>query len=480
MPGSRLHHHPDRRRRRAAGAVLEGPQVGVRRRRPDQPRLLRAGRGDPPHRPARGASQDRQAGGRAGPQGGQRLPRRRRQPPSPGAVRRRGRGPGGAGRGGVRRDPAGLPGARRLDHRRARRRLRQEAVHAQAVRRRRPGGHAVAALRLRPRGALQPRQGVPDPAAVRGGARPPSGPPGRGRRPGRGVLTVAATLDGLERDDLVRPATGADAVDGVQAELVAEPASVEEASRVLAAVSRAAKKVVVVGNGSKLGLGNPPERVDLIVRTRRMDRVLEHAAGDLVVKVEAGARLADLQAALAPAGQWLALDPPEPGATVGGVVAANASGPRRLRYGTVRDLIIGITVVLADGTVAHAGGKVVKNVAGYDLAKLFCGSLGTLGLIAEATFRLHPRPAAAAVVTLEVERFEQVGEATRRLLRSTLVPSAIELAWPDPDRSRLLTVLFEGIRPGVEAQAAGAARLLGEVGAAEVLGPGGTEAALSL
>jgi glycolate oxidase FAD binding subunit len=291
---------------------------------------------------------------------------------------------------------------------------------------------------------------------------------------------VAATLEGLERDDLVRPATGADAVDGVQAELVAEPASVEEASRVLAAASRAGKKVVVVGNGSKLGLGNPPERVDLILRTRRLDRVLEHAAGDLVVKVEAGARLADLQAALAPAGQWLALDPTEPGATVGGVVAANASGPRRLRYGTVRDLIIGITVVLADGTVAHAGGKVVKNVAGYDLSKLFCGSLGTLGLIAEATFRLHPRPAAAAVVTLQVEGPEQLGEAVRRLLRSTLVPSAIELTWHGPyGPSGLLTVVIEGIRPGVEAQAAAAAELLGEVGEAKVLGPGGTEAALS-
>jgi len=288
---------------------------------------------------------------------------------------------------------------------------------------------------------------------------------------------VAATLEGLERDDLVRPATGADAVDGVPAELVAEPASVEEASRVLAAASRAAKKVVVVGNGSKLGLGNPPERVDLILRTRRMDRVLEHAAGDLVVKVEAGARLADLQAAVAPAGQWLALDPPEAGATVGGVVAANASGPRRLRYGTVRDLIIGITVVLADGTVAHAGGKVVKNVAGYDLSKLFCGSLGTLGLIAEATFRLHPRPEAAAAVTLQVERPEQAGEAVRRLLRSTLVPSAIELTWYG--RSGRLTVVIEGIRPGVEAQAAAAARLLGELGQTEVLGPGATEVALS-
>jgi glycolate oxidase FAD binding subunit len=288
---------------------------------------------------------------------------------------------------------------------------------------------------------------------------------------------VAATLEGLDRGDLVRPATGADAVDGVRAELVAEPDTVAAASRVLAAASRAGKKVAVVGSGGKLGLGNPPERVDLLVRTRRMDRVLEHAAGDLVVKVEAGARLADLQAALAPAGQWLALDPPEPDATVGGVVAANASGPRRLRYGTVRDLIIGITVVLADGTVAHAGGKVVKNVAGYDLGKLFCGSLGTLGLIAEATFRLHPRPAAAAVATLQVERPEQVWAAVGRLLGSTLVPSAIELTWDD--RPGRLTVVIEGIRPGVEAQAATAVRLLGEVGEAEVLGPGGTEAALS-
>jgi glycolate oxidase FAD binding subunit len=288
---------------------------------------------------------------------------------------------------------------------------------------------------------------------------------------------MAATPEGLERDDLVRPATDGDEIDGVPAELVAWPASVAEASRVLAAAHRAGKHVVVVGNGSKLGLGDPPEGVDLIVCTRRMDRVLEHAAGDLVAKVQAGARLTDLQAALAPAGQWLALDPPEPGASVGGVVAANASGPRRLRYGTVRDLIIGITVVLADGTVAHAGGKVVKNVAGYDLAKLFCGSLGTLGLIAEATFRLHPRPAAAAVVTLGISGPEQVGAAVQRLLRSTLVPSAIELAWYG--ESGLLTVVIEGIPPGVEAQATAAAELLGEVGAVEVLGPGGTEAALA-
>jgi glycolate oxidase FAD binding subunit len=277
---------------------------------------------------------------------------------------------------------------------------------------------------------------------------------------------------------LIQPAPPGTAVDGVPVARVSRPGSVAEAGQVLAAAAAEGLAVAFVGGGSKLGLGNPPERVDLLVSTERLDQVLEHAAGDLVVRVQGGARLADLQAALAPAGQWLALDPPEPRATVGGVVAANASGPRRLRYGTVRDLIIGITVVLADGTVARAGGKVVKNVAGYDLAKLFCGSLGTLGLVAEATFRLHPLPAAAAVVTLEVDTPQRVGAAVGPLLRSALEPSAVELAWPDWQLPGRLTVVFEGIRPGVEAQAAACAELLGRVGTAAVAGPGETDAAL--
>jgi len=277
---------------------------------------------------------------------------------------------------------------------------------------------------------------------------------------------------------LIQPAPPGTAVDGVPVARVARPGSVAEAGQVLAAAAADGLAVAFVGGGSKLGLGNPPERVDLLVSTERLDQVLEHAAGDLVVRVQGGARLADLQAALAPAGQWLALDPPEPRATVGGVVAANASGPRRLRYGTVRDLIIGITVVLADGTVARAGGKVVKNVAGYDLAKLFCGSLGTLGLVAEATFRLHPLPAAAAVVTLEVDSPQRVGAAVGPLLRSALEPSAVELAWPDWQLPGRLTVVFEGIRPGVEAQAAACAELLGRIGTAAVAGPGETDAAL--
>jgi glycolate oxidase FAD binding subunit len=284
-------------------------------------------------------------------------------------------------------------------------------------------------------------------------------------------------LQELERG-LIQPAPPGTAVDGVPVAQVARPGSVEEAAQVLRAAAADGLAVAFTGGG-ELGLGNPPERVDLLVSTERLDQVLEHAAGDLVVRVQAGVPLAGLQQQLAPAGQWLALDPPEPRATVGGVVAANASGPRRLRYGTVRDLIIGITVVLADGTVAHAGGKVVKNFAGYDLAKLFCGSLGTLGMVAEAIFRLHPLPAAAAVVTLAVETPAQAGAAVAPLLRSALEPSAVELTWPQRRWPGRLTVLFEGIEPGVEAQAAAAAELLGRVGEAAVAGPGEADAALA-
>jgi len=283
----------------------------------------------------------------------------------------------------------------------------------------------------------------------------------------------------LERGGLVEAAEGSYPVDGVAARFVARPRSVSEASQVLAAAAADGLAVAFAGGGSKLGLGNPPERVDLEVQTSGLGQVLEHAAGDLVVRAQAGVPLADLQAALAPAGQWLALDPPEPRATVGGVVAANASGPRRLRYGTVRDLIIGITVVLADGTVAHAGGKVVKNVAGYDLAKLFCGSLGTLGMVAEAIFRLHPLPAATAVVTVQVESPTEAGRAVLRLRRSALEPSAAELVVGELGWPGRLTIVFEGIQPGVEAQAAAAVELLGQVGQAAVAGPGQTEAALN-
>ena len=179
---------------------------------------------------------------------------------------------------------------------------------------------------------------------------------------------------------------------------VAFPASTDEASALLRVAAAHDLSVVPRGAGTGLGWGLPPVSCDLVIDLQAMDQVLEHAAGDLVARVQAGATMGNLASVLASAGQQLAVDAPAD-ATVGGVVATGTAGPRRFRYGAPRDLLIGITVVRADGVVAHSGGKVVKNVAGYDLGKLFSGSQGTLGLITEVTFRLHPRPAAVAWVT---------------------------------------------------------------------------------
>src|SRR5918995_3057509 len=207
--------------------------------------------------------------------------------------------------------------------------------------------------------------------------------------------TKNVSLEDLQRivgEEHAREATSEDAVDGVGPSFVAEPGSVEETSELLRFAAEEGLAVSPRGGGTKASLGNPPRELDLILSTVRMDEVIEHVPGDQVVRVQAGIRLRDLQERLAGSDQMLGIDPPEEGATVGGAVAANSTGPRRYRYGTIRDLIIGITVILSDGTVAKAGGKVVKNVAGYDLSKLFTGSLGTLGVIANANFRLHPRP----------------------------------------------------------------------------------------
>jgi glycolate oxidase FAD binding subunit len=190
----------------------------------------------------------------------------------------------------------------------------------------------------------------------------------------------------------------------------------------------------------------------------RLNRVVEHAAGDLTVTVQAGVRLPDLQRQLAGAGQFLAVDPPMPG-TIGGLIATADTGPRRLRYGGVRDLILGVTFVRADGVIAKAGGKVVKNVAGYDLPKLLTGALGTLGVVVEATFRLYPLPSASATVVADIapnELRRQVGA----ILQSTLVPTSIDYFAQPPGESAL-AVRFESTHASVEAQAQSAARMLG-------------------
>jgi glycolate oxidase FAD binding subunit len=266
---------------------------------------------------------------------------------------------------------------------------------------------------------------------------------------------------------IVRNASPDDAVDGAQPSYVALPASTEEASALLRAAAEHNLAVLPRGSGTQLGWGGPPARCDLVVDMLRMDRVVDHAAGDLVAKVQAGARMGELAMALASAGQQVALDAP-PGATVGGVVATGLAGPRRLRYGAPRDLLIGITVVRADGTVAHSGGKVVKNVAGYDLGKLFAGSCGTLGLITEATFRLHPLPAARAFVTAEfgpTVATDAVASAVSSAAGSSLVPSAVELGL---DRAPRVGILLEGTSDGVGERARLMAELLGSVATSAV------------
>jgi glycolate oxidase FAD binding subunit len=189
----------------------------------------------------------------------------------------------------------------------------------------------------------------------------------------------------------VAEAGPSDSIAGVEPRWVASPASTEETAAVLRVAASRDLAVVPRGSGSRLDWGRPPERCDLILDTRRMDQVVEHTAGDLVARVQAGATMGHVAEVLARAGQRISLGTP-PEATVGGVIADGVAGPLRLRFGGPRDLIIGITVVRADGVVARSGGKVVKNVAGYDLGKLFAGSRGTLGVITEATFRLHPIP----------------------------------------------------------------------------------------
>ena len=185
------------------------------------------------------------------------------------------------------------------------------------------------------------------------------------------------------------------------------------------------------------------ETGDVVLSTRRLNRILEHEPGDLTAIVEAGLRLSELQAALEPHGQMLALDPPgDP--TIGACLAADLSGPRRHRYGAMRDLVIGVTVVLSDGTIASSGGKVVKNVAGYDLGKLFSGSRGRLGLIARVALRLHPRPASSATAVVETD---DLRAAWSTIHRSQLTPSAVDLLPPNR-----LALLFEGAQAALDAQ----------------------------
>ncbi len=269
------------------------------------------------------------------------------------------------------------------------------------------------------------------------------------------------------RDGLVPEAERvAYAVDGQSPRIVALPASIEELSALLRVADEAGAAVVPWGGGTKQSLGNVPPRVDLVVGLGRMNRVLEHEPADLTASFEAGIRLADANAALGAAGQWLALDPPHGDrCTVGGVLAANASGPRRLRYGTARDLVIGIRVVHADGTVTKGGAKVVKNVTGYDMNKLYINSLGTLAVIAEVTVKLYPKPQQERTWLVPFTTLDAAAALVAKVLDSHLLPTALELVSAGAARAAgrpggeslpagdvLLAVAFGGVPEEVDSQ----------------------------
>jgi glycolate dehydrogenase FAD-binding subunit len=245
-----------------------------------------------------------------------------------------------------------------------------------------------------------------------------------------------------------RPGGPEDAVLGFVPRLVLEPATVEEAGEALSACARDRLRVLFVGGGTDLELGRPPEGIDAVLRTARLSRVVEHAPADQIVVAEAGLTLAELQRHLAPHGQRLALDPPLAArATVGGAVAANAFGPRRCRYGASRDLVVGMTFVRADGTVAKGGGKVVKNVAGFDVPRLLVGSLGTLALIGTVTFRLHPSPETEATVAVAVPDAAALRALVAAAVSAQLEPVAFAaLARAGGFEAGLR---FEGFAPGV-------------------------------
>ena len=270
-------------------------------------------------------------------------------------------------------------------------------------------------------------------------------------------------------------AEAGDAVCGRVPERAIEPASQEQVASILRWANNNGIAVAPRGNGTKIGWGTPPSDLDLLISLRRMDQVLEHASGDMTATVEPGCTVADFQRKLAEHGQRLAVDPLFPRqATIGGILACNDSGSLRVRFGSLRDLLIGVTLALPDGTLARSGGKVVKNVAGYDLPKLAIGSLGTLGIITQAIFRLHPLPQAEQTLSFEFETAAAANRAVLALLDSVLTFTGLQLRFfPAQQKQQgasstisagaplcLLDVRFEGVREAVEDQARRTERIL--------------------
>src|SRR3989449_176380 len=252
----------------------------------------------------------------------------------------------------------------------------------------------------------------------------------------------------------VQAASAPDVVAGLRPELVLIPSNESELAQALRLVSEAGLAVVPRGGGTKLCWGNPPARADVVFSTARLNEITEHAWADLTVSVGAGCTIQTLQETLAQHGQRLALDPLWPAkATVGGVLSANDSGALRLRFGALRDLVIGVTLALPDGTLASSGGKVVKNVAGYDLPKLATGAFGTLGIITRAVFRLHPLPRNTRSFSIGTKGAEGAQGIIHAIQNSNLAHTALQARFEN-EAAPIVDILFEGTEVGLDAQEA--------------------------
>ena len=284
-----------------------------------------------------------------------------------------------------------------------------------------------------------------------------------------------ATIVGGEH---IRGAVASDAVAGVAPSKVIDPGSAAELAGVLAVADRSGLAVLPRGGGTKSDWGNPPRRADAVVSTRRLNRILEHAWGDLTLSVEAGCTVAQVQAALAEHRQRLAIDPLWPErATIGGILATNDSGSLRTRFGSLRDLIIGITVALPNGVLARSGGKVVKNVAGYDLPKLNTGALGTLGVITQAVFRLHGLARESRSVSFRSDSLEKICTRMNAVRDSGLSYTALQLRANGEGLYRA-DLLWEGTPEGIAAQDRELSSITGDLRSADPTGAWSTRESL--
>jgi glycolate oxidase FAD binding subunit len=296
----------------------------------------------------------------------------------------------------------------------------------------------------------------------------------------RALGEALAAIVGPEHASESSAARASAAVDGRQPQWVVRPRTLEETARVVALAHDERLAIVPRGSGSALGLGAPPERVDLVLDLRGLDAIVEHNPDDLTATVQVGVTAGTLAARLAAHRQILPLDPPGwSGRTLGGIAATAASGPLRPRYGTMRDLLLGARFVQADGVVTWGGARVVKSVTGYDVPKLLVGSLGTLAVLGELTVRLHPLPEAEATCLVPVGSLELAQELVAGILDSPLQPNRLELldgaalaASRLPAAAAGVVVSFGSVASAVRAQQAVIGERAARLGARlETMGP---------